>query len=75
MNEERKLAKEGNYESPINETMQDTHNVYNNNLKLVLENLQPQDRMLMGSHNLESVEIAKKVMKEKNITDSRVIFG
>jgi len=59
MNEERRLAKQGNYESPICETIEDTHNTYNNNLKLVLENLEVNDRMLIGSHNLESVEIAK----------------
>ena len=39
MNEERHLAKEGGYESPINETIQDTHKVYDANLKMVIENL------------------------------------
>lgn len=75
MNEERRLAQEGNYESPICESIEDTHNTYNNNLKLVLENLGAHDRMLIGSHNLESVEIAKTIIREKNIADNRVTFG
>jgi Proline dehydrogenase len=64
MNEERHLAKEGGYESPIQETIEDTHRNYNTNLKLILANLGPQDGVFLGSHNLESVEIAKKLIKE-----------
>jgi hypothetical protein len=33
------------------------------NLKLILANFGPQDRVFLGSHNLESVEIAKKIIK------------
>ena len=75
MNEERRLAKEGNYESPICDTIEDTHKTYNDNLKLVLENLEPRDRILIGSHNLESAELAKVVMNSRGISDGRVIFG
>lgn len=75
MNEERRLAKEGNYESPICETIEDTHKTYNENLKLIIENLQPNERVLIGSHNLDSVELAKSLIIERNITDNRVTFG
>ncbi|OMJ11706.1 Proline dehydrogenase 1, mitochondrial, partial [Smittium culicis] len=37
MVQERDLAKKLNYESPINETLQDTHNSYNSGVKFVLE--------------------------------------
>lgn len=64
MNEERKLAQEGGYESPVQDTIEDTHRNYNTNLKLFIQNLRPNDRMLIGSHNNESVDIAKKLIKE-----------
>jgi proline dehydrogenase len=32
MNEERKLAAENNYESPVWDSLEDTHNCYNTNL-------------------------------------------
>ena len=75
MNEERRLAKEGGYESPIQETIEDTHRNYNTNLKLILANLGPQDRVFLGSHNLESVEIAKKIIKEQGLSNKQVQFG
>lgn len=62
MNEERRLAKAGGYESPVHETIEDTHQCYNTNLKMLAENLGPKDRLFVGSHNLESVEIAKKLI-------------
>jgi proline dehydrogenase len=36
MNEERRLANEKGYESPIHETIQDTHNNYNSNFQYIL---------------------------------------
>jgi len=39
MNEERRLAKENNYESPVWDTIEDTHKNYNRNLQLIIENL------------------------------------
>ena len=39
MNEERDLAKQGNYESPVHETIEDTHKCYNGNLKLISSRL------------------------------------
>ncbi len=75
MNEERKLAKEGNYESPVHETIEDTHNCYNKNLKLLAENLSHKDRLFVGSHNLESVDIAKKLIIKHNLNDGRFTFG
>jgi hypothetical protein len=39
MNEERELAKELGYESPVWESIEDTHNCYNSSLKYILENV------------------------------------
>ena len=52
MNEERRLAKEGDYDSPIHENIEDTHSCYNTNLRLLSEQLGPKDRLFIGSHNL-----------------------
>lgn len=62
MNEERRLAQEGGYESPVHDTIEDTHSCYNTNLKLLAENIRHKDRLFVGSHNLESVDIAKKLI-------------
>jgi proline dehydrogenase len=74
MNEERNLAKEKGYESPIHENIEETHNCYNTNLKILVANLRPKDRLFIGSHNLESVELAKKLIKENPAT-LKVTFG
>lgn len=71
MNEERRLAKENNYESPVWDTIEDTHKNYNRNLQLIIENLDVQDRVLIGSHNVESVNIAKQKLIELNKNDGR----
>jgi proline dehydrogenase len=39
MNEERMLASENSYESPIWETIEDTHTCYNDSMKHIIENL------------------------------------
>jgi proline dehydrogenase len=41
MNEERRLAKEQGYESPIQETIEHTHRNYNTNLQLILNFIRP----------------------------------
>ncbi len=74
MNEERHSAQTHGYESPIHETIQDTHDCYNNNMKHILSNLAQNDGVLIGSHNLESVELAKNLIKEYSV-NSNVIFG
>ena len=75
MNEERHLARQGCYESPVHENIENTHKCYNTNLKLLISSIKPRDRLFIGSHNLESVDIAKKLIKEHNLNDGRVTFG
>ena len=75
MNEERKLAKAHGYESPVHETIEETHNCYNTNLRLLLSSLKPRDRVFLGSHNVESVDLAKRLLKDNGLGPSQVTFG
>ena len=75
MNEERALAEALKYPSPIWDTIDQTHECYNNNLKHLLQNAGPNDAIFVASHNLETVEIAKTIISERNIKDKRVRFG
>lgn len=51
MNEERTLAKESNTSSPICESIDETHEMYNKNMMHVLKHLKGNDYMLIASHN------------------------
>eukprot|EP00344_Euplotes_crassus_P007948 CAMPEP_0196995378 /NCGR_PEP_ID=MMETSP1380-20130617/1503_1 /TAXON_ID=5936 /ORGANISM="Euplotes crassus, Strain CT5" /LENGTH=473 /DNA_ID=CAMNT_0042411035 /DNA_START=106 /DNA_END=1527 /DNA_ORIENTATION=+ len=76
MNEERRLASKKNYESPIWETIEDTHESYNLNIKNCMNNLDPiKDKILVASHNVDSCNIAKALMKQNNLDSSSVCFG
>ena len=59
MNEERRVAKTKGSESPIQETIEDTHRNYNTNLKLIIQNLGPKDKLFIGTHNVDSINFAK----------------
>ncbi len=74
MNEERRLANEKGYESPIHETIQDTHNNYNSNFQYILQNAKSTDRIFIASHNVETVKIAKQIVNEKQ-SQAKVTFG
>lgn len=62
MSEERALALENNYESPVWDTMEDTHKCYDSNVKHVIENIQPSSRCIIASHNVDSCEKALVLM-------------
>lgn len=51
MNEERELAEQGGYESPIWETLEQTHTCYNDNMSHILTNMSEKDMILVASHN------------------------
>ena len=51
MNEERNLAKELGYESPVWETIEDTHSCYNSSLTNIIDNLKSTDMLFVASHN------------------------
>jgi len=45
LNEERRLAEEGNFPSPVCDSLEETHNNYNDSLKYVFEHLQDKDKV------------------------------
>lgn len=59
MVEERELAQEHGYESPIWDDIDQTHKCYNESMAHVIENIQDKGLMLIGSHNWDSIAIAK----------------
>jgi len=75
MNEERTLANESGVESPVWDSIEDTHSCYNDCLKLAAEHVKENSLIFVASHNLESVNIAKNIILSRGITDFRVRFG
>ena len=76
MNEERELAHKGNYESPVWDSIEETHKCYNQNMELIIKNMTKKDMVFVASHNVETVESAKRLAIEKNLKESeRVRFG
>lgn len=66
MVQERKLANEKQYLSPILDTINHTHDSYNDCVRLVLEQIHRAE-VVIATHNQESIEIAVDIMKELNI--------
>ena len=75
MNEERKLAEDSQKESPIWETIEETHSCYNSNLELLLNNLGENDCVFIASHNGSSCELALQLMEQNKIGRKNVRFG
>lgn len=63
MNEERAIAAEEGVESPVWDTIEHTHSCYNDCMKMVLDNLDDNGMILIGSHNKESIEKAKALIE------------
>lgn len=70
MTEERNLAKEEGRESPIWATIEETHQCYDANVSKVLEHLvdQPHGAVLLGSHNVDTVKMAKEKREQLGVT-------
>lgn len=75
MNEERALAEQHGYESPIWDTIEETHQCFDDCLSHVIRNLEGNSLLFIASHNASSVEKAKEMILERNIHDHRVRFG
>jgi len=74
MNEERELANKQKVESPVHETIEETHACYNANLNVIINNMKSGDALFVGSHNVESVELAIKLSSAKGVRNN-VFFG
>lgn len=71
MEGERALAEALGYESPIHDTIEDTHACYNDSVEFLLrESVTSEDRkieLMLASHNQGSIEKAIQVMDELEI--------
>jgi len=74
MNEERNLASEQGRESPVWDTIEDTHKCYNTNMAHILRSMKPTDSLFVASHNVDTVALAKEITSERGLTQS-VRFG
>lgn len=75
MNEERAIAAASGVESPVWDSLQDTHDCYNNCMVEVMENLDQNSLLLLASHNADSVKICKNKMGTLGYNDTRIRFG
>jgi proline dehydrogenase len=76
MEEEREVAGSLNYESPVWDTVEETHKAYNTNISGILKNNEPgRDYTLVACHNVVSCEIAKEVIKDRGLGKDSVCFG
>ena len=72
MDEERQLATENGYESPVWDTIEDTHVCYNKSMNHVIDNIDEKSILLIASHNVDTVKMATDKMIELSITDNRI---
>lgn len=75
MVEERRLAVEKNYASPVWDSLEETHSCYNSNAKLLIDNLKNGDALIVASHNVGTVAMVQDMMKLVANNDERVRFG
>lgn len=76
MNEERELAHKGNYESPVWDTIEDTHKCYNQNMEHIIKNMTKNDMLFVASHNVDTIELAKRLIVERDLKDANCVrFG
>ena len=75
MSEERKLAKENGVESPVWDSIEETHACYNDCMLHALENVQENSMVFIASHNKDSIDLAKEVIRARQFNDHRVRFG
>jgi len=76
MNEERNLAQQEGYESPVWDSIEDTHKCYNTNVELALTNMKATDMIFVASHNADTVSLVKSILEDENsVKRNRVKFG
>lgn len=68
MEEERKIAKEKNYPSPVWDSIEDTHNAYDTNVEHILTNLNPEKGKLVNISNIGSIRFMKFVELKLMVT-------
>lgn len=76
MNEERNLAQEEGHESPVWDSIEDTHKCYNTNVELALTKMKATDMIFVASHNADTVSLVKSFLENDSpVKRKRVKFG
>lgn len=76
MNEERDLAAKLGNESPVWDTIEETHACYNNNVSHLISNMKIDDMVFVASHNIETVALATELTQKFGFKETeRVRFG
>lgn len=75
LREEGELAKQFGTESPCHDTLENTHESYNKCLKIAIENTTSTSKVLVATHNKDSIELAKSMILAQGINDYRVVFA
>ena len=74
MNEERELAAEQGNESPVWDSIDETHQCYNDNMEHLITNMNHQDSLFIASHNTDTVDLAMQLTEEYDLNE-QVRFG
>ena len=76
MNEERTLAEEQNRESPVWDTLDETHKCYDTSMMHIIKNMNSDDMLFIASHNTDSCELAMALSEDLDLKDKDCIrFG
>ena len=67
MNEERAIAEGTGTESPVWDTIEQTHNCFDQAMELVLTQMKATDRIVIASHNSASIELCKQILHENSL--------
>ena len=65
--EENRLAGRESRESPVHKGKPDTDKCYNANLGLFIEAMQQGDKLVVASHNADSVALGQRLMQERGL--------
>lgn len=75
MIEERTVAAERGVESPVWDHIEETHDCYNDNLAALVQNVGEHGLIMLASHNVDSVSLAKAEMARNGVDSNCVQFG
>jgi len=76
MSEERWIAEAKGIQSPIWDTMEETHWAYNENLTHLCTKFDKErDAIVVASHNRESCNLALGLINQLNLVGSNIIIG
>lgn len=75
MVEEREIAAKAGKPSPVWDTIEETHNCYNSNIKTIMGALDGNSLVMVASHNANTVEMVMNTMEKYQVSCENVRFG